>query len=99
LKVAELIDSDISVDDVIQLQKQDSALIPIWNSIESDSNKSSVKNGAVFQVKNGLLVSVDQRDERSQLVLPQQLREKALKLAHDCIMSGHQGIKKTYDRV
>jgi len=32
-------------------------------------------------------------------VLPQQLREKALKLAHDCIMSGHQGLKKTYDRV
>ena len=101
LKVAELVDGNISVEEVIQLQKHDSTLAPLWNSIESGSDKSSVKNGAIIQVKSGLLyrVSVDQRDERSQLVLPQQLREKALKLAHDCIMSGHQGIKKTYDRV
>jgi Integrase zinc binding domain len=44
-------------------------------------------------------VSVNKRDERRQLVLPEELREKAVKVTHDCIMSGHQGIKKTYDRV
>jgi hypothetical protein len=27
------------------------------------------------------------------------LRNEVLKLAHDCILGGHQGIKKTYERV
>jgi len=30
---------------------------------------------------------------------PVPLRGKVMKLAHDNIMSGHQGVKKTYDRV
>lgn len=34
-----------------------------------------------------------------QLVLPKCRREDAMRAAHDCIMSGHQGAKKTTDRV
>lgn len=101
LKVAERVDSNISVDEVIELQENDSTLAQLFSSIDSASNKSGIKNGAIFQIENKLLYrkTTDQKTERKQLVLPQSLRVKALKLAHDCIMSGHQGIKKTYDRV
>ena len=34
-----------------------------------------------------------------QLVIPQSIREKVLRLAHETLMSGHLGIKKTMDRV
>ena len=52
-------------------------------------------------VKNGFLYRMRQNEGRivTQLAVPQQLREKVLQLGHDCIMSGHQGIKRTYERV
>ena len=34
-----------------------------------------------------------------QLVIPESFREKVLRLAHETLMSGHLGIKKTMDRV
>ena len=34
-----------------------------------------------------------------QLVIPESFREKFLRLAHETLMSGHLGIKKTMDRV
>ena len=34
-----------------------------------------------------------------QLVIPEGFREKVLRLAHETLMSGHSGIKKTLDRV
>ena len=34
-----------------------------------------------------------------QLVIPENFREKVLRLAHETLMSGHLGIKKTMDRV
>ena len=34
-----------------------------------------------------------------QLVIPESFRERVLRLAHETLMSGHLGIKKTMDRV
>ena len=34
-----------------------------------------------------------------QLVVPQQLRETVVRLAHESIMSGHMGVRRTLDRV
>ena len=34
-----------------------------------------------------------------QLVIPESCREKVYRLAHETLMSGHLGIKKTMDRV
>ena len=45
-------------------------------------------------------ISYDKDDEETnQLVIPEQLRSKVLKLAHESIMSGHLGIRKTKDRI
>ena len=34
-----------------------------------------------------------------QLIIPKELREKAIEIAHDSKLSAHQGIMKTQDRV
>jgi len=39
-----------------------------------------------------------QGKEVNQLAVPVSLRERVMKLAHESIMSGHQGVKKTYER-
>ena len=54
-----------------------------------------------FRVKDGLLLRkhTEQGKVLTQLVVPASLRDKVLKMAHDCIMSGHQGINRTYERV
>jgi len=55
-----------------------------------------------FKLKNGILYRYcKSHDLRivSQVVLPNTLRERVMKLAHDTLMSGHQGRKKTKDRI
>jgi len=53
-----------------------------------------------FQVKNGILLRrKEEKRQVTQLAVPKPLREQVMQLAHDCIMSGHQGIKRTYERV
>ena len=37
--------------------------------------------------------------EISQVVIPKGLREKVMTMAHDAVTSGHQGQKKTKDRI
>jgi len=53
-------------------------------------------------MKNGILYryckNVD-GFEISQVVVPTELREKVLMMAHNTVMSGHQGQKKTKDRI
>ena len=55
-----------------------------------------------FKIKNGILCRLcktfDVRDV-SQVVLPIELRERILQLAHEAVTCGHQGRKKTKDRI
>ena len=53
-------------------------------------------------VQRGLLYrhyQTEQGCEVKQLVVPNNLRQRVLNLAHESIMSGHLGVKKTLDRV
>ena len=34
-----------------------------------------------------------------QLAVPRRYRKQVLKLGHDCVMAGHMGVRKTYDRI
>jgi len=42
---------------------------------------------------------MDMKCEISQVVVPKGLREKVLMMVNDALMSGHQGRKKTKDRI
>ena len=54
-----------------------------------------------FVRKNGLIYREYRRDERPcrQLVVPAKYRPTVLKMAHESIMAGHLGTRKTTDRV
>ena len=96
--VSEVMGREISVDEFIERQRIDPTLSALWQKADGGS---AMAGKARFEIKGGLLYRrhCDSRDGRSQLVLPLQLRTEVLKLAHDCILGGHQGIKKTYERV
>jgi hypothetical protein len=98
LIVSDVMGCEITVDEFIEKQRNDPSLSALWQ--KADDN-SEVNGKAKFVTKGGLLYRrhCDFKDGKSQLVLPQQLREGVLKLAHDCILGGHQRIKKTYERV
>ena len=84
---------------MIRLQRADESLRDWWQKAERKDDNTDFETQ--YEVKNQLLwrVREDQKRIVRQLAVPQPLREKVMKLAHDCIMSGHQGVKKTYDRV
>jgi len=102
LKVVRSIDCDITVDEVIELQKKDQSLSKWWQEAEaSKSERESDTKKPLYEIKNGLLWRRKEVEKRTvnQLAVPEPLRERVMKLAHDTIMSGHQGVKKTYERV
>ena len=70
-----------------------------WQVPMLEEDKDGQK--ARFEIKNRMLWRKKEVERRqvTQLVVPFPLREKVMKLAHDGIMSGHQGVKKTHDRV
>ena len=101
LNVSESVDCGTSVEEMIQLQKEDETLTAWWEKATQMPMNNEREFGTIYQVKDGLLwrKREDQGKHVSQLAVPEQLRARVLRLAHDCIMSGHQGIKKTYERV
>ena len=101
LNVAESIDCGLSTDEIVELQQKDDTLKHWWLEAQQDQVEDREKSKPRFEVKNGLLWRKKEEERRqvTQLAVPKPLREKVMKLAHDSIMSGHQGVKKTYDRV
>jgi len=97
LKVIDSTDTEITTDELIKLQTADESLRG-WKAEREDDNTDFETQ---YEVKNQLLWQVreDQKRTVRQLAVAQPLKEKVMKLAHDCIMSGHQGVKKTYDHV
>ena len=100
LKVTENIDTKLSPDELSRLQIEDQSLSSWFEKAKSQITDSR-ERGPQFRVKNGILwrEKEEQGREVKQLAVPQPSRNKVMKLGHDCIMSGHQGVKKTYDRI
>ena len=100
LKVTQSIDCDLSPGELCRLQREDETLKGWFEKAESESTEAGEQETR-FEVKDGLLwrVREDQKRQVKQLALPRPLREKVMSLGHDSIMSGHQGVKKTYDRI
>ena len=106
LKVSGSIDVDVSAEDMKVAQKSDGSLKRCFEAAETGKRIiSGEQNVSQFTLQKGLLYRKFQSPKVSdnkvfkQLVVPKQYRDTVLKLAHDCIMSGHLGIKKTTDRI
>jgi len=102
LNVASINDINVPVDTIKAMQKGDKTLQILWQKVETGETKTDDESTVSFKVKRGLLYRRRQEHggtSHSQLVVPEPLRETVLRLGHDNIMSGHLGIKKTYDRI
>ena len=89
-------------DALIEMQQEDQTLKKYWNR-----NDSKIKGeGEVsFVVKDRILYRAYKHPRVNdgklirQVMVPQPLRRQLMKVAHDSIMGGHMGVKKTTDKI
>ncbi|XP_061195768.1 uncharacterized protein LOC133203996 [Saccostrea echinata] len=106
LSVSDSIDLDVNVDKMKELQTTDESL-STYRNLATSGKKKNLGDGIVswFSVEKGLLYRHFQSSKVSdnkifkQLVIPGTLRRKVMTIAHDSIMGGHLGTKKTVDRI
>lgn len=78
---------------------------PDWSNVAPGSEKMKVlwAQWESLIIEDGLLYrkfeSVDGRETKLQLIVPESLQEEVLKYVHDNITSGHLGINKTLSRL
>jgi len=103
LKVPVLQELQIFSSEVERMQSESEDLKRYFELAETQQSVRSDKKATVrFEKRKGLLYRIYQssgRSEVSQLVVPANLRKSVLGLAHESIMSGHEGINKTVDRI
>jgi len=99
LSVPEPIETEIP--GFARMQKEDESLRKFWEKAQACETSEEPHDNS-FSVCNDLLYRQNHRDKgqsTKQLVLPVPLRANVMKLAHESIMGGHQGISRTLDRV
>ena len=84
-------------------QRSDETLSPFWKLAEN-SGEAKRKNSVIsYEIRNGVLYRIFQKTDCSmklkQVLVPLKLRNQVLKLAHDTLMSGHCGVRRTLERV
>ena len=106
LHVLPVTETGVDRQKLIELQKQDNTLDRCFVFAKQHKKLHST-NGSTywFEISNDLLLRKFQSPKLvsgeivSQVVIPKALRSQVLKLAHCGLMAGHQGIKKTLDRI
>ena len=95
---------NVTPDDIRKAQKEDKTLDKLRTYAGCSPNNDQ-RSDSHFFIENDLLFrkfepkSVSSGNTVTQLVVPQPYRKLVMKLAHVGLMGGHQGSKKTYDKV
>ena len=101
LKVKECDVTEISSEEMSELQKQDESLKRLWNK---KYVRTTGESKSCFWVENDVSrrsfpnPKVNSGNPVQQVVVPSELRSKVMALAHDSIL-GHLGSKRTVDKV
>ena len=86
--------------ELIRLQEEDQAIMKLADATEP---KKRGNKSARFEKRQGVIYRIYEDGSQGtcvrQVVLPQRLRNYVMSIAHDSIMGGHQGIRKTRDKV
>ena len=88
--------------DLAELQRGDSSVKRYWRI---NSPKSNGEQEVQFEIRNGVLhrvyshPKVNRGKPVKQVVVPECLRRQVMELAHDSIMGGHLGVRKTADKI
>ena len=86
---------DLGSEDIASIQEEDSTLQRAMTAAKDKSDQQ-------FQIQRGFLYRVKvskQGQTNKQLALPAGLRSRVMTLAHAGVMSGHQGVHRTLERV
>ena len=102
LKVAEATNQmAVTKDELIKLQGEDPSLLK-YVTMEA----TLVKNGREISYikRKGILYRITKNidvgeKELKQILVPKDLRKKVMEIAHDTMLAGHMGVKKTEDRI
>ena len=98
--MSDSVDVGVGKEQLISLQQQDKTLKKLFEKAQKAEQEKN--SDSEFRLKSKILYRHCKSHEGktvTQVVLPHSLREKVMKLAHDTVMSGHQGCKKTKDRI
>ncbi|XP_013382645.1 uncharacterized protein LOC106153310 [Lingula anatina] len=102
LKVALPGIQEVNSNELIAAQKADSSLEKCYQLASSGELKQTKGQGSYgFVVKNDILYKCYKNSDKEvlQVVVPKPYREEVMKLAHESIVGGHLGVKKTSDRI
>ena len=101
-----------SVDDLVQFQSKDPelTLVLAWLKTKEDADPSvlfrsspAVKyywlNKDQLVLIDGVLYQNEPETEDKRLILPQELKERAMTLNHNLPSAGHQGVQRTKERI
>ena len=100
LTVSDSVDVGVGKEQLISSQEQDKTLKKLFEKAQKAEHKKN--SDSEFGLKSNILYRHWKSHEGktvTKVVLPHSLREKVMKLAHDTVMSGHQGCNKTKDRI
>ena len=91
---------DISRQELADLQRKDQSLSSYWDLCRSMSPKLTGKGTVSFCQSDGLLFRRfrEMKGTVSQVVVPQVLQSKVLFMAHDALLAGHCGVRRTLHR-
>lgn len=105
LKVPEAI-QDVSPEDILQEQRNDETLKKLWSLAESGQLKHFSDGGFSKMCERKQMLfrefcspKVSSGKLFRQLIVPRKYRTIVMKIAHETLMGGHLGSKKTTDRV
>ena len=104
LKVPNPMENIVTRERLQQAQQDDPSLQRIRRLADSHADEVS-STGSSFHYKNGMLYrtfqspNVEHGNTYHQVVVPGQFRKQVMHLAHETLFGGHQGAKKTSDKI
>ncbi|PIK53202.1 hypothetical protein BSL78_09912 [Apostichopus japonicus] len=106
LRTAKSEELDISREELIQAQKDEPSFAKLYDIAKTGNVKMTRGGNEVrFTIVNNVLFrkfkSAKSRGDKEfrQVVMPKRFRNKVLSVGHEAPLSGHLGVKKTYDRI
>ena len=96
---------DIDPKDMEAAQREDRSIAHLWDKARKQEESQDTLDKYCFIIKGKYLMrkckdnSSKISKSQTQLVVPQMHRNKVMKMAHDGIMAGHQGISRTTERI
>ena len=83
---------DLETEDIVKLQSDDDTLCRAMKSAQKGPER--IQRGFLYRVKKN-----KRKQEIKQLTLTKGLRHRVMTIAHAVIMSGHQGVYRTKERI